>query len=322
MVSRIRIILFLLLFAAPASANHGPGTSGGGSSTGSGETLKLGQLELSFREDYTEFEHISRGEAEARAARDGEFDALERAFVTGFSLAYGVTDDFQVGAQIGYYFGDHFIGAESDGRGGAESGVGDPYGLTDLWLNAKYRFLKGAPGNLAAMAGFKFPTGRDDFRLSNGAPLEPSSQPGTGSYDFLVGAAYSRFLTSHMTVDVSAAHTFRTEHDDFRVGDRTDLGLALAYRLTDSIKDFPNFSVFGEALGVILQKDLEGDEHNPNSGGGTMYLSPGVRVRFNPSISLTVAPAFPVIQELNGDQILTRFKLALTLSVSFGGIAP
>jgi hypothetical protein len=34
-------------------------------------------------------------------------------------------------------------------------------------------------------------------------------------------------------------------------------------------------------------------------------------------MALTVAPSFPVVQKLDGDQIESRFKLALTFSISF-----
>src|SRR6266516_4706977 len=86
--------------AAPAIANHGPGTSGGGSATASGETLKQGSFDLSLREDYTQFEHITRAGAERRALKSGEFDALERSYLTTGATAYGITDEFQAGAQI------------------------------------------------------------------------------------------------------------------------------------------------------------------------------------------------------------------------------
>src|SRR3954471_16583819 len=90
--------VFTYMFAAAASlalapaalANHGPGTSGGGSYTVSGETLKPGKFDLTIREDYTRFEDISRAEAERRAARSGEFDALEDAYLTSVGLSYGV----------------------------------------------------------------------------------------------------------------------------------------------------------------------------------------------------------------------------------------
>jgi len=96
-----------------------------------------------------------------------------------------------------------------------------------------------------------------------------------------------------------------------------DSGIALAYRLTESIKSFPNWSVFGEITDVWLGKDNNTSEINPNSGGNTIYLTPGARVRLNRNLALTVAPTFPVVQNLDGDQIQAQFKLALTFSISF-----
>src|SRR3954470_278799 len=102
-----------LFCAAMAQANHGPGASGGGSSTVSGETLKPGRFELSIREDYSQFEHFSRTEAANRARDGGDFDALDHGFLTTVDVAYGVFEDFQVGAAIGYFAGQDFIGADS-----------------------------------------------------------------------------------------------------------------------------------------------------------------------------------------------------------------
>jgi hypothetical protein len=170
---------------------------------------------------------------------------------------------------------------------------------------------------VSVVGGLSVPTGRDDVRLDNGESLEPSSQPGTGAWGYQVGLAYSRFLTSRVTVDASGIYTIRTPHDGFEVGDRVDLGLAFAYRFTESIKAFPNISVFAETNAIWLGKDQEGGELNPNSGGWTVYLTPGARVRFSENFALTVAPSFPVLQELNGDQIEAQFKLAAMLSFSF-----
>src|SRR5947199_3729138 len=97
------VILASLLFLLPvrSMANHGPGASGGGSAVISGETLNQGKIELSLREDYTQFERFSEADAAARAAKSGDFDALERGFLTTVDVAYGVTDEFQVVASIG-----------------------------------------------------------------------------------------------------------------------------------------------------------------------------------------------------------------------------
>jgi hypothetical protein len=306
-----------IAFTTPLLANHGPGTSGGGSSTASGETLKQGMFDVSLRTDYTEFEHVTEAEAIQRALAAGGFDGLARAFVTTLSAAYGATNDLQFGAQIGYYAGTNFIAADPDGMGGADVGTADPSGLTDLWLSSKWRVMHGQPGNLALMFGLKLPTGRDNVLLSNGEKLEASSQPGTGAVDGQLGIAYSRFLTSQLTLDASFAYTLRGTHDDFTVGDRVDTGLALAYRLTEDIKKFPNYSVSAELLDVFIGKDDDHGDLNPNSGGNTLYISPGFRTRFDEHTALSIAGAVPIAQDLNGDQIETRYKAAITLSFGF-----
>ena len=306
----------MVLGAGEALANHGPGTSGGGSSTASGETLHAGGFDLSLRTDVTWFESVSRAEAEARAIRSGEFDALERSLVESLSLSYGITDDFQLGGQIGYYQGTNFIDAEADGMGGAQSATADPEGLTDLWITAKLRVMRGESGHLAVLGGIKLPTGKDDERLSNGELLEASSQPGTGSVDYLGGVAYSRYLTGRVTLDASGIYTLRTEHSGFEVGDRADLGIACAWRLTDSVQRFPNSSVSGEILGTWLGKDQDHGDSNPNTGGTVVYFSPGFRERFDDHLSIAIAPAFPLYQDPNGDQVDTNAKLALIVSFS------
>jgi hypothetical protein len=309
--------LISLFFCASAFANHGPGTSGGGSSTASGETMKQGGAEMTFRLDYTQFEDISNTEAARLARKAGEFDALSDSLVATIEVAYGITDDFQLGATIGYYWGSGFLDSESEDGIDVEQATADPEGLTDLWLTGKYRILKGKPGHLSVIGGVKFPTGKDDVELSSGETLEPSSQPGSGSYDFQLGLAYSRFLTSQITLDASTIYTFRTEHDGFQVGDRFDFGTAIAYRITESIKTFPQYSVFGEFTGVWLGEDDSDEEgENPNSGGTTLYISPGLRIRFNEQWSLTTAISVPVMQDLNGEQIETTYKATLAVSWS------
>jgi hypothetical protein len=299
-----------------AIANHGPGTSGGGTSTVSGETLRQGGFDLSLRTDYTKFENVSRAEAEQEAIAHGEFDAIDHSWIESFSVAYGITDDFQISAMIGYYAGSDFVDAEEDGGGGAESATADPRGLTDTWLQGKWRVMRGANGHLSLVGGVKLPTGKDDETLSNGEELEPSSQPGSGAFDYQLGAAYSRYLTSRMTLDASAVYTLRTEHDDFQVGDRFDVGVAAAWRLTEDVRAFPNWSVSGELLGTWLDEDEDDGVANENSGGEIVYFATGLRARFNPHVALTVAPALPVYQETNGAQVDTDAKLSLALSVS------
>jgi hypothetical protein len=299
----------------PALApNHGPGTSGGGSSTASGETLRRGRLSLDLRTDFTSYERVSRDEAEDVASQAGEFDALGSALVESLTLAYGLGDGLQLALQFGYYSGSDFIDAEADGAGGAESATADPRGLTDTWFTGKLRVLRGAAGHLALLAGIKLPTGEDGEELSDGERLEPSSQPGSGSVDYQAGLAYSRYLTPRVTLDASGIFTLRSEHDGFEVGDRADLGLALAYRLTEDVRAPDNYSVFAELSGIWLDQDEEEGVANESSGGRTVYLVLGLRDRFSEHLSLSLAPAIPIHQDLEGEQVEAEWRAAVTLS--------
>ena len=67
---------------------------------------------------------------------------------------------------------------------------------------------------------------------------------------------------------------------------------------------------------VYLQKDENHHERDANSGSNTIYLTPGGRIRFSKNLALTIAPSFPIFQNVNGDQGKVEFKMAISLSFS------
>lgn len=315
---RVFAVLATVAFAIPAHADHGPGTSGGGSSTQSAETLKSGKFSLEIREDYTEFQRLSAAEITAKAFSAGEIDVLSRSFIETVSLSYGVAENFQAGLGLGFYHAVRPSSTEFDaGTATFDTTTFNPNGLTDLWLTGKHRFYRGPLGQFAVFGGVKFPTGRHAVTDSNGARLEPSATAGSGSFDGMMGLAFSRFLTSRLTLDVSAQYTLRTEHDGFKLGDRVDGGVAFAYRFTEDIQKFPQVSAFAEANVRHLFKSEAAGVRDSNTGGTVLFLTPGVRFAFNQQLSLTVGAPLPVMQHLNGEQLKTDFKVNSALNLSF-----
>lgn len=311
-------VAFTSLTAANTHADHGPGTSGGGVLTQSAETLKPHAFSLEFREDFTEFENLSQSQIEAKAERAGAIDLLDRSFLSTVALSYGVVDNFHVGLTIGYYKAVNAREGEFDsGTGETEMVTFDPDGLTDLWLTGKYRFYRGPLGQFAVFGGIKFPTGKDDVRNSDGEAVEPSATAGSGSYDGMLGMAYSRFLSSRVILDMSAQYTFRTEANGFRLGDRLDSGVALAYRFTEDIQRFPQVSAFAEVNIRYLSKSEDGGASDPNTGGTAVFLAPGLRVPFTRNVAFALSVPLPVMQNLNGEQLKSSAKVSGALTFSF-----
>lgn len=256
--------------------------------------------------------------------RAGGIDLLDSSTLTTLGLAYGLAEDFQLGLSLGYYSAS---GAKDVGGHHGEGGHGEseevetatfnPDGITDLLLSGKYRFYRGPLGQFAFIGGLKLPTGRHDIKNSEGEQVELSATAGTGSWDYVTGLAYSTYLTSRLTLDASALYTFRTEHADFRLGDRLDTGVALAYRLTKDNAAYPQVSGFLEANFRHLQESEEEGESDENTGGAVFFVSPGFRVRFTPDIALSIATQLPLAQNLNGEQLETDYKISTALTFTF-----
>src|SRR5947207_195676 len=124
----ISAVALQALLINPALANHGPGASGGGAFTLSGETLKPGHGELSLREDFSDFEHFDSPDAVQRSKQGGDFDALDHGFITTADFAYGLTEDFQIGGSFGYFMGNGFISADQEADGAISTGTTNPDG--------------------------------------------------------------------------------------------------------------------------------------------------------------------------------------------------
>lgn len=302
--SLILTAISAIAITVTARADHGPGTTGSGFTTVTAETLKPGQIGASLQFDWTEFKSMS-GDIEG-------VDLLDRSFFSTLSLEYGVTENFQLGLRYGY-FGASGNRELEDG----ENVTFDPDGFTDLWLTGKYRFYQGPIGQLALIGGLKFPTGDSTLTNSAGERVEPSATAGTGAWDGLAGLAYTVPLNADLTLDASALYTFRGERYGYRLGNRLDLGTSLAWRVVGDAQTFPQISLVAEATLRNIAKSEEDGEKSDSSGGTVLFLSPGVKVSFTEKISANLGVQLPVVQDLNGRQVETDYRIITGISIAF-----
>ncbi len=308
-------VLFLLFLIRYGEANHGPGT-GGGAMTIPAITLRSGAFSLGLRTEFTEFEQISDSKILDKAVKANSFEAVDRTFLHTVDIGYGVTDDLTIGITTGWFESFNFRESELEGD---EVDVfhANPDGLTDLWLSGKYRFWRGTQGHYAYFAGVKFPTGVDNRKNNAGEKLEAADQPGSGSYDFSTGFAYSRWFTKDWTMDTDIQYILRTEGvRDYKIGDRIDWSFATAYQIIPRNK-YPNFATVGEVNTRYLFRDEQNGKDERNSGGITIFFSPGVRVGITPRLGAGTSVSFPVFQNLLGEQQETALKVIVGIGYSF-----
>jgi len=240
-------------------------------------------------------------------SREREFDA--RASVT--TLGYGVTSRLAL-------FGTLPVAhkhLELPGAWRASSGLGD------VRVFARYTILQqdkpGETFRIAPFAGVELPTGEHRERDSLGL-LPPSVQPGSGSWDPF-GGIVTTYATTAWQFDAVASYQANTGRDGREDGDVARADLSFQYRLLPTqITAETEAFVFG-----VLEANLIWEERgrvdgavNPDSGGTTLFIAPGLQYAAKTFIA-DAAIQIPLAQDLNGNALETDFIGRVSVRFNF-----
>lgn len=233
---------------------------------------------------------------------------------------------------------------------------GDTSGIGDIAALGQWRFFNSQTTGTeaAALFGLKAPTGPTNRRDRSGEIFEAEFKPGSGSFDPLLGFAISQSFGRwglHGNVLYQFTRT-GTQHTD--LGDRIQYNIAIAYRLlgaTEPALSLPALAHNAEQHShhllagshaephrqdrpapsgidtweLDLVVELNGEWHDQetargvkdrNSGGNTIYLSPGVRLGRGP-LSAFASIGVPIASNLNGLQSEAKYRLVTGLAVGF-----
>ena len=244
--------VLVLAATAPAMSHHPSGT--GTSSTGGpivtipGTTLQQGASALYVIFEHVSFEELSDAVLEAAAARHEHAHSLATLESPALGYSYGLTDRLMVSLQLPYvvrtgireashhHHDEAAEGEHEDGETPAAENVtvdrGDTEGVGDLTLFGQYRFYGQDTGLQASLlTGIKTPTGETGERDDQGELFEAEFQPGSGSWDPMLGLALSQ-AQGRWSVDGNVLYTIATDgtqHTD--LGDRFHYNGAVTYRL-------------------------------------------------------------------------------------------
>jgi len=317
----IVIFLFLVLLISSNTWAHHPTISAGTGQTGpiktiSASTLPSGKWAIALQTESIWLDAFSNSELSGFASDGQDVHSTDTIFHMIFGVAYGVTDNLTLSLKIPYVYLNNIREVHHDEPEEIHN-RGDSKGIGDLTILGQYRFLKKADIDFESsfLFGLKIPTGKTNVKDSNGERFETEFQPGTGSWDPLVGFAVTKRFRE-LSVDANVLYTFATKGaQDTNLGDILHYNLALSYRALGSKKFLWDLII--EANGERKQKEKVSGVKDENSGGNTIFLSPGMRFTFNQQWSAFLSVGFPIIQNLNGVQNDTHMKALFGISVGF-----
>ena len=230
-------------------------------------------------------------------------------------LGYGVTRDFALFGVLPYF------DKRLDMTMGGQDLTRRKQGVGDLTLMGRYTaYEHNAPGRtwrIAPFLGVKAPTGNDDARDGLGR-LPPQVQLGSGSWD-LLGGVVGTYQTLDFQVDSQMSYKANREANGFRFGDVFQIDGSLQYRLWPRSlgSGVPAF-LYGvlEANLVHSAKDRDGGATDPNSGGTTLFLSPGLQYVTRKWI-VEAGVQIPVVRNPNGSALKNNYVFTTGIRINF-----
>lgn len=197
----------------------------------------------------------------------------------------------------------------------------DTDGIGDFTLFGRYTvFQHDVPGRtfrIAPFAGIETPTGDDDEKDRFGRLPQPL-QLGSGSWDPF-GGIIATYQTLDFQVDAQIAYKANTEANDFEFGDELNIDGSLQYRLwpRELGPGVPGF-LYGLLEANLVYQDeneINGIE-NPDSGGTTLFLTPGLQYVTRRWV-LEGGVQVPVVQDLNGQALENDYIVRAGFRVNF-----
>ena len=240
-----------------------------------------------------------------------EIRTLNRATTARASYRFGGA--WSVGAALPYI--ERFHAHNHNDPGGAEYERWSYNGIGDLELSGFRSFgASQGRGRYFATAGVKMPTGVTEVKNEDGDQPEPAARPGSGSWDFLAGAGGEWRLGGSSAENGAGGIPLRLSvtgrwngrgTEEYRIGHQAQVHLASEFPIGNT------FALLGQANFRVKGKDDVGATglEEEDTGGSSLYLSPGLRVSTGSRSSIYGLVQIPVYQRVNGIQLVSDVNL-------------
>jgi len=270
-------------------------------------------MSVDLRYDFIDQTALRSGTYSATAPAVPGADEVEQRSTnryTTLTLGYNINKAWGVSLLLPYIDRSHSTIAPGD----SDISTSHTRSPGDIKLVGRYQGFSN-DGDTGLLFGVKLPTGRDDFSFNGGpqqgAALDRSLQPGSGSTDLLLGGF--RFGSLNRDWDWYAqtlAQTAVRTRDDFRPGNVYTANGGLRYMSLDRVTPLLQLNA--------LERRADGGANadTVNSGGRSLFISPGISVSLGKNLNVYSFVQAPLYQHVNGLQLAPRWNASLGLSFS------
>ncbi len=194
-------------------------------------------------------------------------------------------------------------------------------GIGDAVFMVQYSVLSNLKRNLVVAAGPKIPIGKFDATDPElGFALAPDLQPGSGSWDGIVGLSHSEFhvLNPNFTITGMLGYRISSEGERFE----GDTGYRFGNEFIASLGFHESFILGKNSLSPFAylqyrhtRPDKIDDFDVPGTGGQWVNLSPGFSISPSNHVDLNFSAEIPLYRNLKGTQLTTSYRFNVGLAI-------
>ncbi len=322
------------LYSGAALADHGSLGFGIGTAspiiTQPGVTLPANMWATGVITQFVSFDGASNQKLlDLNASGNDDVHSVNTYLQPSVFAAYGVSDDLTLGIKVPYVLRS---GIRSPHVHEKENEVevqkhGDSNGFGDVSIFGQYRFFHSTDNlnHASVTLGLKTPTGETGVKTIQGEKFETHHQPGSGSWNPSAGISFTRAMGS-FSFDTNVLYTVATKGaQGTDMGDNFGYNLALSYAFGAPARNAFFSSSNNAPWTAILELNGERQDrqkfadgvYDRNSGGNTVFISPGIRYSGGKSWNTALSIGAPIVKDFNGYQTPPDYRITYRFVVAF-----
>lgn len=237
---------------------------------------------------------------------------------SGFSVGYGITPNFSVETEAGYFFN-----RTRETRFGT---VNSASGLSNAIISGKYNIYRDRIKNLefSVSLGARLPFSTSPVKDEFGEPLHIDVQPSTGDFGGVLQTFFVKefdIISARVILINRFERSFNENKMGYKFGDSFISSLFLSKHLANPYTDLTkDITVILQLRHEYRDKNLRNGSQVTASGSNLLFLSPQLNYNLKMLWNFSIMMDIPVYQYYNGIQLghSYAFTFSVTRDLGFG----